>query len=363
MNELRAHGYWIINGNTVVRRFISECITCRRLRGTAGEQKMADLPQSRLEDVPPFTYSAVDYFGPWYVKEGRKEVKRYGALFTCMASRAIHIEVTHSMEADSFIQALRRFTCRRGAIRELRSDRGTNFIGAENELNKAVEEMDDDKIKAELLKDGIDWIKNPAKASNFGGVWERQIRSVRNVMNALMKQHGQRLDDESLRTFICESEAIVNGRPLTVETLNDPLSPVPLTPSALLTGKTKLVLPPPGKFQNEDVYCRRRWRRVQHLSNQFWTRWKKEYLQNLQTRSKWTGLRRNFRVGDVVLLIDVDKVRNQWPMARVTNVKEDDQGLVRSATVRTASGSTLDRPINKLVLLVETSEEEPEKTG
>ena len=148
MNELRAQGYWIINGNTVVRRFISECVTCRRLRGTAGEQKMADLPQSRLEDVPPFTYSAVDYFGPWYVKEGRKEVKRYGALFTCMASRAIHIEIAHSMETDSFIQALRRFICRRGTIRELRSDRGTNLVGAENELKKAVEEMDDGKIKA-----------------------------------------------------------------------------------------------------------------------------------------------------------------------------------------------------------------------
>lgn len=72
MNELRACGYWIINGNSVVQRFISECVTCRRLRGAAGEQKMADLPQSRLEDVPPFTYSAVDYFGLWYVKEGRR---------------------------------------------------------------------------------------------------------------------------------------------------------------------------------------------------------------------------------------------------------------------------------------------------
>ena len=182
-------------------------------------------------------------------------------------------------------------------------------------------------------------------------------------MNALIKLHGHRLDDESLRTFICESEAIVNSRPLTVETLNDPLSPLPLTPNALLTGKTKLVLPPPGKFQNEDVYCRQRWRRVQHLSNQFWNRWKKEYLQNLQTRSKWTGLRRNFSVGDVVLMIDVDKVRNQWPMARVMSVNEDDQGLVPSVTVRTSSDSILDRPINKLILLVETSEEEQEKTG
>ena len=148
-----------------------------------------------------------------------------------------------------------------------------------------------------------------------------------------------------------------------METLNDPLSPLPLTPNALLTGKTKLVLPPPGKFQNEDVYCRRQWRRVQHLSNQFWNHWKKEYLQNLQTRSKWTGLRRNFRVGDVVLMIDMDKVRNQWPMARVMRVNEDDQGLVRSVTVRTSSDSILDRPINKLILLVETSEEEQEKTG
>ena len=130
---------------------------------------MADLPQSRLEDVPPFTYSTIDYFGPWCVKDGRKEVKRYRALFTCMASRVIHIEVPHSMETDSFIQALHRFICCRGAVRELCSDRGTNFIGAENELKKAVEEMDDDKIKADLLKDRIDWIKNPAKATNFRG--------------------------------------------------------------------------------------------------------------------------------------------------------------------------------------------------
>ena len=99
---------------------------------------MANLPSSRVEPAPQFSYCAVDYFGPWYIKEGRKEVKRYGALFTCLASRAIHIEVAHSMETDSFLQALRRFTCRRGPIRELRSDQGTNFVGAENELKTAL---------------------------------------------------------------------------------------------------------------------------------------------------------------------------------------------------------------------------------
>ena len=185
-----------------------------------------DLPKSRLEEAPPFTYCAVDCFGPWYVKQGKNEVKRYGVLFTCMASRAVHIEIAHSMNADSFIQALRRFISRRGTIRELRSDTGTNFTGAESELERAFDEMYD-KVKTELLKEGIDWIKNPATATNFGGVWERQIRSVRSVMNAPIKQHGRQLDDESLRTFVCEAEAIVNSRLLTVETLSDPLSPLP----------------------------------------------------------------------------------------------------------------------------------------
>ena len=97
-------------------------------------------------------YWAVDYFGQWHTKEGRKEVKKYGALLTSLASRAIHIEVAHSMETDSFLQALRHFICRRGPIRELCRDQGSDFVGAE----VALQEMDDEKIKAEQLKENID---------------------------------------------------------------------------------------------------------------------------------------------------------------------------------------------------------------
>ena len=111
---------------------------------------------------------------------------------------------------------------RTGGFREMRCDRGTNFIGAEAELKKAVKEMYDQKIKAELLKESIDWIKNSASASNFGGVCERQIRSIRNVMNGLIRKHGNRLDEESLRTSLCEAEYTITNRPLEVETLNDP---------------------------------------------------------------------------------------------------------------------------------------------
>ena len=129
-NDLCSHGYWIIGGSSVVATYISKCVTCRKLRGALQEQKMADLPEDRLEPAPPFTYCAVDLFGPFHIKEGRKELKRYGVLFTCMSSLAIHLETANSLETNSFLQSLRRFIDRRGPVRQIRFDQGTNFVGA-----------------------------------------------------------------------------------------------------------------------------------------------------------------------------------------------------------------------------------------
>ena len=122
-NEVRQRGYWIIGGTSAVSSFVSKCINCRKLRGPLVQQKLADLPEDRVEPAPPFTYSAVDYFGPFLIKEGRKEVKRYGVSFTCMASRAIHLESANTLNTDSFINALRHFQAERGPIYQLRSDR------------------------------------------------------------------------------------------------------------------------------------------------------------------------------------------------------------------------------------------------
>ena len=118
----------------------------------------------------------------------------------------------------------------------------------------------------------------------MGGVWERQIRTVRNVLQALLEKNSQQLDDESLRTLMAEVMAIANGRPLTYDL--DSVDLMPLNPNMILTGKTKVILPPPGEFQHTDMYVRRRWRREQHLANEFWSRWRKEYLQGMRVRSK-----------------------------------------------------------------------------
>ena len=101
---------------------------------------MANLPEERLiADHPPFTFVGVDLFGPLLVKQGRSQLKRCGVLFTCFITRAVHIEVAHILDTSSFIQSLRRFVARRSQVLELQSDNGSNFVGAEHELAKAIE--------------------------------------------------------------------------------------------------------------------------------------------------------------------------------------------------------------------------------
>jgi len=366
LNEIRRRGYWIISGNSVVRKLIYNCVRCRLLRRTACEPNMSDLPEDRVTAAPPFTYCAVNLFGPFLVKQGRSEVKRYGCIFTCLACRAIHIETTNSLDTDSFINALRRFIARRGNIRQLRSDNGTNFVGAEADIQRALKEMDHSKLSEFLRQNGggyIIWKRNPPTASNMGGVWERQIRSIRAILTSLLKSHGSILDDELFRTLLLEVEAVVNSRPLTAETLSDAASPCPLSPIQLLTMKSGVVAPLPGIFPSTDMYCRRRWRRVQHLANEFWSRWRKEYLASLQPRDKNIIKHRNFQVGDVVLLKDDDLSRNSWPMARVIDVHYDDiHKTVRSVKLLMASRdltverTVRERPANKLILLLESDQ-------
>ena len=183
-SKLRSSGFWIIGGASIISDFIAKCTSCRRLGGPLQEQKMADMPKDWVQPAPPFSYRAVDYFGPWYKKEGCRQVKRYGVLLTCLASRAVHLEVANSLTADSFINAYCHFVGRR-------SDQGTNFVGARNELHQSISEQDNNKIRQELLKRNCNWAvykMNVPHASHMGGIWERQIRMVHNILTALLSR-------------------------------------------------------------------------------------------------------------------------------------------------------------------------------
>ena len=357
---IRQAGYWLIGGHNTVARELNKCVTCKKLRGPVIQQRMADLPADRTEVAPPFTNVGFDVFGPWMIRSrktrgGAANSKRWGLVFTCLSSRAIHIELLESMDASSFICALRRFFALRGPVSILRCDRGTNFIGGKSELEDALREMDQRQVKGYVNNHGCEWIFNPPHASHFGGAWERQIGTICRVLEAMFAELGShQLTHELLVTLMAEVTAIVNARPISAIP-TDADEPQPLSPSMLLTMKTRPLGPPPGNFVPPDVYARRRWRRVQYLADQFWIRWRREYLQSMQTWTKWEEPKRNLRTGDVVLVKEEGAYRNDWPVGRVSEAIESDDGRVRKAQVeivRGAAKKTFLRPIKELVLLV-----------
>jgi hypothetical protein len=348
--------YWVNKLGIVVKSLIKRCIVCRKQRAKILTQKMSDLPASRVRcDEPPFSYVGLDYFGPFEIKEGRSVKKRYGVIFTCMSSRAVHLEIANSMDTSLCINAVRRFLSRRGPVKEMKSDNGSNLVGASREMKRALQEMDVDDLQRFSISHGIKWTFNPPAASHHGGVWERQIRTIRKLLQAVLEEQHLKVakSEEQLHTLMCEIEKTINSRPLT-RSSDDPEDLEVLTPNHLLQLRTPEMLPP-GKFDEKDNYVRRRWRQVQYIADLYWKRWAKEYLTTLQERQKWLQPTRNVKVGDIVLVVDNTAPRNSWPMGRVEEVNIGNQGCVRSVSVRTKS-TLLTRPISKLCMLLEADE-------
>ncbi|XP_033727023.1 uncharacterized protein LOC117316514 [Pecten maximus] len=217
-------------------------------------------------------------------------------------------------------------------------------------MKENIQKWNTDKIRDNMLQISIQWEFNPPSGSHFGGVWERLIRSVRQVLYSVMHEQNAKLDDEGLQTLFCEVEAILNGRPLT-EASDNVTDLRVLTPNHLL-----LLQPgeyfPPGTFVATDNYARRRWRQIQYLSDIFWNRWTKEYLPLLQGRQKWMKKRRNMQTGDLVLIAD-STPRHAWITGRIQEVVKDKHDIVRFVKVKTPS-NVLTRPVTKLVLLLES---------
>ena len=355
---VRARGYWIIGGKRLINRVIHQCLKCRKLRGQQVHQKMADLPPQRLTPTPPFTYVGLDVFGQWQIATRRTRGgvaynKRWAVIFTCLTLRAIHIELTEAMDTSSFTNALRRFLALRGPVTQLRSECGTNFVGARNELEAAMKEMNNKHVEAFFVRKGCEWVFNPPHASHAGRVWERMIGIARRILDSMLSELvSKQLTHEVLSTLMAEVTAIVNDKPL-IPVSNDPEAPEILTPSTLLTQKSSALTAPFGQFTFKDLH-NAQWRQVQYLANVFWARWRKEFLPLLQPRRKWQSEQPNLQEGDLVLLRSKEVARNRWPLARVMKAQESADGKVRKVELLTAKDGVkhmYSRPVNEVVLL------------
>ena len=192
---------------------------------------MAELPFARLQtNEAPFSQTGVDYFGPFMVRQRRSTIKRYGCLFTCLTTRAVHLEMAADLSTSSFINTLRTFIARRGPIKHIFSDNRTNFVGSNKALQAAVKDWNQRQIHVCLRQKSINWSFNPPGASHMRGSWERMIRTVRKILMVLLPRYT--IDDDTLHTLLLEVESMVNSRPLCVSVA--PGSETPLTPNHLL---------------------------------------------------------------------------------------------------------------------------------
>lgn len=235
--------YWIVGARNMIKSVKRECVLCKKLYAPPLVQRMADLPPERcLPGKPPFAY----LFGPFYVKLGRAEVKRYGVIFSCFTTR----EKLHSLEPDTFINGFIRFIARRGYPLKLWSENGTNLVGAYTELSKSIRQLDRNKIVQVARRHNVDWTFNPPFASHQGGIWERMIRTVRKILLAIVNVKSTMTDD-ILETVFCEVENIINSRPIT-KVSADCNEPDPLTPNHLFLLAANDSLPW-GTFHDSDT--------------------------------------------------------------------------------------------------------------
>ena len=338
--------YWIIAGREVIREWEKECAECRRRKAKACQQVMAPFPISRLTtSLRAFTKTAVDFGGPFITKQGRgkRRLKRYLCLFTCLATRAVHLEVAFGLVTDSFLNAFYRMASRRGLPEEMYSDNGTNFNGADKELKSLISQLGTDKIKESSASKGIQWHFNPPLAPHFGGAHESMIKSVKKAINAMLGNAD--ITDEELITAVTGAEGLMNSRPLTYQSAN-PADDVPLTPNHFLHGQIGGQFAPTSADETQ-YNPQKRWRRIQELVRHFWHRWLRELLPALSSRKKWYQERRDLQIGEVVLVVSPDTARGNWPLGRIIEVYPRQDGRVRVAKIQVGQ-STVVRPVTKL---------------
>ncbi|XP_026728198.1 uncharacterized protein LOC113494186 [Trichoplusia ni] len=335
MNEVRQK-YWILGLRATLKAVAHGCQWCKLRKSTPAIPPAGDLPSERLQHHQfPFACTAVDYFGPMQVTIGKRVEKRWVALFTCLTTRAVHLELAPSLSASSMIMALRRMAARRGTPRTLFSDNGTNFVGANKELEAAA------------LEKGIKWKFIPPGSPNMGGAWERLVRTVKTALAVVLNERSP--PEEVLHTLMTEVEHIVNTRPLTPVSM-DPNDAESLTPNHFLLGRSCGAMAP-GEFEDTELVGKATWRTAQRLADHFWRRWVKEYLPLLMPRKIDGRTTVDPKEGDVVLIVDAALPRNSWPRGEVIKVYPGPDGRTRVLDVRT-SGGVLRRPTRRVVVLV-----------
>ena len=213
-----------------MKHVLKKCVTCKRLGGkTFSSTKFPPLPPSKVSEGPPFTNTGLDFTGPLLLRDGERTEKSYVCLHSCVATRAVHLELLRNLSTDTFLQSFRRFTARRGLPKKLISDSAKTFKAAAKEIERISRSYN---VQRFLTNKGVAWDFIIEKAPWHGGFWERQIKTTKRCLKKTMGRSF--LSFEEMRTMLVEIESTFNNRPITYVYDDDEGVSFPLTPSCLM---------------------------------------------------------------------------------------------------------------------------------
>ncbi|XP_070527375.1 uncharacterized protein [Cardiocondyla obscurior] len=356
--------FWILRARCLVKTEIHRCVICVRERSAASTQLMGNLPAERVTPPPrAFSWCGLDYAGPVRVRasagRGNSIKKAYIAVFICLSTRAVHLELVGDYSTPAFIGAFTRFCSRRGLPQSIYSDNGTNFVGADKELTAAYRAaLRDPNFLNQTASDRVAWHFIPPAAPHFGGIWEAGVRSVKHHLRRVVGSHT--LSNEEFVTLLCQVEACLNSRP--IAPMSDSLEDYQyLTPGHFLIGSPLTVPPEPSLFELKEGRLTR-WQLVRQFAERLWRLWSSDYINTLQQRAKWRKPEPSLEVGQLVFLRNPLLPPCKWEIGRVIQVHPGADGLVRVATVKTASSSYV-RPVGKICVLPIRSYSDPRKAS
>ncbi|XP_064629259.1 uncharacterized protein LOC135488551 [Lineus longissimus] len=308
---------------------------------------MADLPLCRLQPhTPPYHNTSVDLFGPMNVRISRnKTAKVYGVLFTCLMVRGVYIEIATDYSTEGFLIVLRRFFTVRGYPHTLWSDRGSQLVGADAELRRAVEGWDQEELKKFCQDRQMKWQFFTPTAAHQNGCAESMIKTTKLAIKRAIGD--QCLASMELQTVLFEVTDLVNSRPIGRST-NDPDDGPYLSPNDLLLGRASTTIPQ-GPFR-ETKNPRHRFEFCQKLVERWWVRWYQDVFPNLVPRRKWHQSQRDISVGDYVLVKDPNPIRGQLNKGVMLEVFPGKDGKIRNVRIKTAQGR-YERPITRIVVI------------
>jgi hypothetical protein len=332
--------WWPLGARSLVRKTVYDCVTCARFKGQTLSPIMGNLPSSRLDSGYPFIRTGVDYAGPILVlnRKGRgaRLTKSYICLFVCFLTRAIHLELVSGLSTEDYILCLKRFISRRGKPDSIYSDNAKNFVGAEKQLSVFLENKSQEIIDF-AANDGIKFHFIPVNSAHFGGLWENSVKSCKGHLRRVVG--NARLTFEELITVLSQIEAILNSRPMSPLS-SDPTDLSPLTPGYFLIGRPLTAPATHDDLTDATTSRLDRYRRVEQLRQHFWRRWSKEYVSELQLRTKWKTHHDDIALDSLALIKDDNLPPLKWRLGRVTRVFPGTDGISRVAELRTTSGLT-----------------------